>query len=296
MRTALSLGANFWNGGEFYGTDEYNSLHLLNEYFSRYPADAEKVVLSIKGGIDPVKHIPDGTVEGVHRSVNDCLARLEGKKFLDVFECARVDPNTPIEVTIGALAEYVKAGKIGGIALSEVKAETIRRAAVVHPICAVEVELSLWSTDILENDIAATCAELSIPIVAYSPLGRGVFTGEVRNLDDLPADDMRRKFPRFQPGAFEKNMQVVKKVEQLAEAKGCSPAQFALTWIKQLSGRKGMPTIIPIPGATTENRVMDNMKDVHLEEDDMSQIDAVLKEATIVGDRYGGPLASLMNG
>jgi pyridoxine 4-dehydrogenase len=173
MRTALSLGANNWNGGELYGTPERNSLHLLNEYFTKYPEDANKVVLSIKGGIVPGQLRPDGSEAGVKRSIDECLKVLDGKKFLDLFECARVDLNVPIEDTIGYIAEYVKAGKLGGISLSEVGAKSIRRAHAVHPISAVEVEFSLYATDILENDVAATCAELNIPIIAYSPMGRG---------------------------------------------------------------------------------------------------------------------------
>ena len=173
MRTALSLGANNWNGGELYGTPERNSLHLLSEYFTKYPGDAEKVVLSIKGGFVPGMFKPDGSKEGVQRTLGECLKILDGKKSLDLFEYARVDPNTPIKETIGYMAEYVKAGKLGGISLSEVSAASIREAHSVHPIAAVEVEFSLWALDILENGVASTCAELGIPVIAYSPLGRG---------------------------------------------------------------------------------------------------------------------------
>jgi pyridoxine 4-dehydrogenase len=173
MRTALSLGANNWNGGELYGSPERNSLHLLNEYFTKYPGDADKVVLSIKGGLVPGQMKPDGSEAGVKRSIDECLKVLNGKKFLDLFECARVDPTVSIEDTVGYIAEYVKAGKLGGISLSEVSANSIRKAHSVHPISAVEVEFSLWATEILENGVAATCAELGIPIIAYSPLGRG---------------------------------------------------------------------------------------------------------------------------
>jgi pyridoxine 4-dehydrogenase len=173
MRTALSRGANFWNGGELYGNQERNSLHLLNEYFTKYPGDAEKIVLSIKGGLAPGELRPDGSQKNVKRSIDECLKVLDGKKSLDLFECARVDPKTPIGDTVSYIAEYVKAGKLGGISLSEVGAKTIRKAHSVHPIAAVEVEFSLWVTDILENGVAATCAELGIPIIAYSPLGRG---------------------------------------------------------------------------------------------------------------------------
>jgi pyridoxine 4-dehydrogenase len=173
MRASLVAGANLWNGGEFYGTPQRNSLHLLSEYFTEYPEDADKVVLSIKGGMTQVSLEPDGSEENIKRSIDECLRVLEGKKFLDLFECARVDRKVPIEDTIGYIKKYVDAGKIGGISLSEVRAETIRRAAKVAKIAAVEVEFSLWATDILENGIADACAELGIPIVAYSPIGRG---------------------------------------------------------------------------------------------------------------------------
>ena len=164
LRASLEAGANFWNAGEFYGTPEFNSLTLLNKYFTMYPEDAEKVVLSIKGGLVNMK--PNGTPEGVKTSIENCLRLLDGKKSIDIFECARVDKNTPIETTMKALEEFVKAGKIGGIALSEVSAESVKRAAKITKIVAVEVELSLWSTDILSNGVAAACAENNIPVVA----------------------------------------------------------------------------------------------------------------------------------
>ena len=295
MKVAYDKGATFWNGGDFYGTPTYNSLHILAKYFSKYPEHAEKVVLSIKGGMNAKMH-PDGSEEGVRRSVENVLKTLDGKKSVDMFECARVDPSTPIERTIAALADYVKAGKLGGISLSEVGPETIRRAHKVHPICSVELELSLWATDILENGIAATCAELGIPVVAYSPLGRGFLTGEIKSLNDLPKDDFRRSQPRFLPGVFEKNFEIVKELQKLAEIKGCSPAQLALAWVKQLSGKKGLPEIIPIPGAVTEKKVVENMQEVRLDETDLEEINRILKSIKIVGGRYGGALAALMNG
>ena len=295
MKTALYHGANFWNGGEFYGTPSYNSMTLLRQYFTENPSDADKVVLSIKGGLSAQMR-PDGSEEGVRRSVDAVLEQLGGTKFLDLFECARVDPNTPIETTVAALAEYVKAGKLGGISLSEVKAETIRRAAKVHPIAAVEVEFSLWATDILENGIAATCAELGIPIIAYSPLGRGFLTGELKSAEDIPEGDFRKHFPRFQPDVFDQNLELVTELKKLATKKGCTAAQLGLAWVKQCSGKNGLPVIIPIPGATTVERVTENMVDVTLTDGDLNEIDAILKKATVVGDRYGGPAAAMMNG
>lgn len=166
MKSALNAGASFWNGGTFYGPQTANSLQLLNAYFTNYPEDSDKVVISIKG---PVR----GDKESVRRSVDDCLKILDGKKHLDIYECARVDPKTPIEETIALLAEYVKEGKLGGISMDGTNAEPIRRAAAVHRIACVEVEFSLFALEIMHNGVAKTCEELDIPIIAYSPLGRG---------------------------------------------------------------------------------------------------------------------------
>lgn len=271
-------------------------MHVLARYFTKYPEHAEKVVLCIKGGIDLHRWAPDGSREGVRTSVDNVLKVLDGKKSLDLFECGRVDPETPIETTIAALAEYVKEGKIKGISLSEVKAETIRRAHKVHPISAVEMELSLWETSILENGVAATCAELDIPIVAYSPLGRGFLTGEVRSFEDLPQGDLRRTSPRFQPEVFGKNLEMVEKLEKLAKKKECSPAQLALAWVKQLSGKPGLPRIIPIPGATTEKRVVENMRHIELADEDLQEIDRILKSSEVVGGRYSAAHSHLLDG
>ena len=241
-------------------------------------------MLNVKGAVGPKG--PDGSPEGVRRSVENCLKLLDGTKKLDIFECGRVDPNTEIEVTVKALAELVQEGKIGGIGLSEVRAETIRRAAKVHPIASVEVELSLWATEPLTNGIAAACKELDIPLVAYSPLGRGFLTGQIKTLEDIPEGDHRRGLPRFQPGNFEKNMELVKELQGIADKKGCTTAQLAIGWVKGLNGKEGMPLIIPIPGATTEERVEENMKDVKLSEAEDKEIEKILQKANVIGGRY----------
>lgn len=164
MRASLASGANFWNAGEFYGTTEYNSLHLLNKYFTKYPEDSSKVILSIKGGLNHMK--PDGSPKNIKRSVENCLKVLDGKKKIDIFECARVDPETPLEVTLKELEKYVNDGKIGGIAMSEVGAESLKKAVKITKIVAVEVEVSLWALDPLNNGVGAICAQEGIPIVA----------------------------------------------------------------------------------------------------------------------------------
>ena len=296
MRQALESGANFWNGGELYGTPERNSLHLLNEYFTKYPDDAKKVVISIKGGLKPGQMAPDGSAENTRRSIQECIDVLGGKKKLDLWESARVDPNTAIEITMKAASKFVDEGKLGGISLSECSEDTIRRAAKVAKIDAVEVEFSLWATEIRDNGVAKACAELDIPIVAYSPLGRGFLTGQIKKPEDIPDDDFRKGLPRFQPGAFEKNLELVQDLEGLAKKKSCTPGQVAVAWVKAQSGRSGMPTIIPIPGATTAERVKENCVDVDLSENDIKEIDGLIESISIEGDRYGGHGAALMFG
>ncbi|OLN81086.1 Pyridoxal reductase [Colletotrichum chlorophyti] len=294
MRAALNNGNNFWNGGEIYGTPEYNSMVLLERYFAKYPEDAEKVVLSIKGASDLKTLHPDGSPDGVRRSLDNVLAKLNGRKKVDIFECARRDPNVPLDVTFGVIQkEYIDTGKVGGISLSEVSAATIHEAVKHARIVAVEVELSLFSTDVLTNGVAAACAQYNIPLIAYSPVGRGVLTGQIKSVDDIPEGDFRRYMPRFQPGTFEINLRLVDQIEQLAAKKGVTPAQFAINWTIALSRRPGMPEIIPIPGATTAARVNENAKLVEITDEEMAEIDATLAKFEVVGARY--PAAVPMN-
>ena len=165
MRAALSAGCNLWDGGEFYGTPESNSLTLLEKYFTRYPEDAEKVILNIKGALKQ-DMTPDGSPSFVRQSVEHCLDMINGKGSIDMFECARRDPNIPLETTMATLEELKKEGKIGGVALSEVNANTIREAAKSTKVLAVEIEISLFSTEPLYNGITQACGELDIPILA----------------------------------------------------------------------------------------------------------------------------------
>ncbi|KAF1972906.1 aldo/keto reductase-like protein [Bimuria novae-zelandiae CBS 107.79] len=287
MRAALQNGATFWNGGELYGTPSRNSLQLLAEYFTAHPSNADKVVLSIKGGCIPgTMAQTDGSPANVRRSIDECLRVLDGRKFLDLFEVARIDPKVPAEESIGVIAEYVKAGKVGGISLSEVNANTIRKIHAIHPISAVEVEFSLWSTDILENGVAKTCGELGIPIVAYSPLGRGFLTGQFQKFEDIPETSMLRHMPRFQPDVFDENIKLLREVEKIAKQKNATPGQVALGWVIAHSGKNGYAEILPIPGATTEARVKENTAPLKLSDDDMAVISDILKKFPVQGHRY----------
>lgn len=177
MKAAVDNGLTMWNGGEFYGTPEYNSMTIIKAYFTKYPEDAEKVVLVMKGGIDYNARKPDGSPEGIRRSLDNILKQIGGVKKVDAFNCARRDPEYPLSVTFGVIQkEYINTGKIGAIALSECGVDTINEAAAVAKIAAAEIELSMFSPDVLNNGIAAACKKHDIPIIAYSPIGKGVST------------------------------------------------------------------------------------------------------------------------
>jgi aryl-alcohol dehydrogenase-like predicted oxidoreductase len=219
------------------------------------------------------------------RECCDASLRRLGVDVIDLYYQHRVDPKTPIEETVGAMAELVKAGKIRYLGLSEAAPATIRRAAKVHPIAALQTEYSLWSRDVGEQ-VLPTVRELGIGFVAYSPLGRGFLTGRFKSFDDLPADDWRRNMPRFQGENFGKNLELVKKVEDLAAMKGCTPSQLALAWVLAQGD-----DIVPIPGTKRVKYLDDNLAavNVRLTADDLGQIDAILPAGAAAGERYSAP-------
>ncbi|KAL7950616.1 Aldo/keto reductase [Trichoderma barbatum] len=287
LKAAVENGMTLWNGAEFYGTPEWNSMTLLRHYFTKYPEDAEKVTLIIKGGMDLTTRKLDGSPEGIRRSLDNIINQLGGTKKLDLYSCTRRDPNTPLEVTFGVIQkEYIDTGKLGAIALSECSAETIHEAAKIAKIGTVEVELSMFTPDILTNGIAAVCAEHGIPITAYSPMGRGILTGRFKDVSEVQGFGFISKFPRFEKVAFDHNLQLVAQVEALAKRKGCTPAQLAIGWVHSQSNRPGQPTIIPIPGATTEARVEENSKLVKLTDEEAEEIDNIVEAFEVAGGRY----------
>jgi aryl-alcohol dehydrogenase-like predicted oxidoreductase len=223
-------------------------------------------------------------VRGDSQYVRDCcdasLKRL-GVDVIDLYYQHRVDPKTPIEDTIGAMAELVKAGKVRHLGLSEAAPATIRRAAGVHPIAALQTEYSLWSRE-AEAEVLPAVRELGIGFVAYSPLGRGFLTGQFKTLADLPADDYRHNAPRFQGENFQKNLDLVKRIEQLARGKGCTPSQLALAWVLAQG-----EDIVPIPGTKRLKYLEDNLGavNVRLTADELAQIDAILPVGAASGDR-----------
>jgi len=285
LRAALKSGANIWSGADFYGTPEENSLHLLSRYFSAYPSDAEKVILCIKSGMVDRTSM-DCSAENMRRSLDRANHILKGKKFIDLFGTARVDPAVPIEKTIQGLAELVAEGKCGGILLSEVSADTIKRASKIHSISAVEAEASLWSTDIFHNDVAQTCKELSIVVLAHSPLGRGMLAGNFKTLDDVANGEFHSMFPRFQGENFEQNLKLVDGIEKLAHSKGCTSAQFALAWLRYQSCKDDMPYIVPLAGARSVQRIIENCDEIVLTEKEALEVDLILENCPVAGDRY----------
>ncbi len=281
LRRYIELGGNFFDTAEVYGP--YLNEELLGRFLREVPR--ESVVLATKFGfkfVNGVRSGVDSSPENVRRACNDSLSRL-GIDHIDLYYQHRVDPNVPIEETMGALKELVTAGKIRSIGLSEAHPETIRRAAKVHPVAALQSEYSLWTRDVETNRVLATCRELGIAFVPYSPLGRGFLTGAIQKPSDLDPSDWRLTNPRFAQEAFENNLKLAEAVKKLAAKKNCTPAQFALAWV--LAQGKDM---IPIPGTKRVKYLEDNMAAlaVTLTEADLKETSETFDELKVAGERY----------
>lgn len=295
LKEAIKRGATCWNAGAFYNLPHqpYANIKLLNRYFTKYPEDAEKVVLSVKGGVDVKTIRITNQPEVIQKCIDDVLEILDGKVKVAIFECARIDPALELKAQLDPIAEYVKAGKVGGIGLSEVGATTIRKAAALHPIAAVEVELSLTSIHIFDLGIPAACAELGIPIIAYSPLGMGILSG---TFSDAKAGAAKYPhFVRFQEDNLNHNFQLYHKVKALAEAKHATPAQIALAWILYQSGRFGNPVFVPIPGTTSVDRVIENYTTVELTDEEFKDLDSFAREFEVKGMRFNPHVQKYLN-
>ncbi len=233
----------------------------------------------------------NGKPDYIRRSCEGSLKRL-GVETIDLYYQHRVDPATPIEETIGAMAELVREGKIRHIGLSEASPQTLRRAVKVHPITALQTEYSLWTRD-PEDEILAACRELGVGFVAYSPLGRGFLTGQFIRFADFPADDYRRFSPRFQGENFQKNLDLVRRVEEIAKEKRCKPSQLALAWV--LAQDKN---IVPIPGTKRRKYLEENIAaiDVKLTARDLQRIDEIFPTGAAAGLRYPDHMMSTVNG
>jgi aryl-alcohol dehydrogenase-like predicted oxidoreductase len=291
IHRALELGVTFLDTADVYGP--HKNEELVGQAIK---GKRDQVVLATKFGIvrdpaNPNVRTVSGKPEYVRRSCEASLKRL-GVSHIDLYYQHRVDPKTPIEETVEAMAELVRDGKIRHIGLSEASPQTIRRAAKVHPITALQSEYSLWTRD-PENGILSMCRELGIGFVAYSPLGRGFLTGRFRRFEDLPADDYRRNSPRFQAENFQRNLDLVKKVEEIAKEKNCKPSQLALAWV--LAQGKD---IVPIPGTKRRKYLEENAAavDINLTQEDLRRIEDVFPSGAASGERYPEHMMALVNG
>ena len=290
IQRAIELGATLLDTADMYG--QYTNEELVGRAIR---GRRHAVVLATKCGIvrDPhnamVRGI-NGRPEYIRTSCDGSLRRL-GVDSVDLYQLHRVDPQVPIEDSVGAMAELVHAGKTRFIGLSEASAQTLRRAHAVHPIASVQSEYSLWSRD-PEDDVLDTCRGLGIGFLAYSPLGRGFLTGQIRRFEDLAPDDYRRMSPRFQGENFQKNLDLVRHIEAIAAAKGCKASQLALAWVLAQGD-----FIVPIPGTKRRTYLEENLGalSVHLSADDLARINAIAPPGVAAGLRYPAAMMQAVN-
>lgn len=280
IHTALDAGCTFLDTADMYGP--FTNEELVGRAIA---GRRDEVVLATKFGNE---RGADGSYLGVNgrpeyvREACDASLRRLGVDVIDLYYQHRVDPNTPVEDTWGAMKELVEAGKVHHLGISEAAPATIRRAHAVHPVTAVQTEWSLWSRDV-EEEILPTARELGIGFVPYSPLGRGFLTGQFRAPEDIPEGDSRRYNPRFQGENFDRNLQLVERVRELAADKGCTPAQLALAWLLAQG-----QDVVPIPGTKKRSRLAENLGalDVELSADDLARLDELAPVGAAAGDRY----------
>jgi len=282
IHRALEVGVNFLDTADMYGPQTNEEL-----VGKAIKGKRNEFIIATKFGIqvdpnDPQKRGINGKPEYVRQAVEGSLKRL-GIETIDLYYQHRVDPNTPIEETVGAMAKLVEEGKIKHLGLSEASAETLLRAAKIHPITALQSEYSLWTRDVEDNGVLAACRELGIGFVAYSPLGRGFLTGEIKKFEDLAEDDYRRHSPRFQGGNFDKNLEVVAKIEEIAKEKGATASQLALAWVLAQG-----QDIVPIPGTKRRKYLESNAAaaDIILSQEDIAAIEGVSPKDAVSGARY----------
>jgi aryl-alcohol dehydrogenase-like predicted oxidoreductase len=290
LQRALDLGINFLDTADIYGP------HTNEELVGRaIKGRRDGLVIATKFGIvrdpnNPTARGISGRPEYVKRSLEGSLKRL-GVDFIDLYYQHRVDPETPIEETVGAMADLVRSGKVRHIGLSEASSQTLERAHKVHPIAALQSEYSLWTRD-PELDVLRTCRRLGVAFVPYSPLGRGFLTGAISKPEDLAEDDYRRSSPRFQGENFSRNLDLVTKVREVAAKLRCTPGQLALAWVLAQGN-----DIIPIPGTKRRTYLEENVAamEVKIGADQLAELDAVFPPGAAAGDRYPTSMMRLLN-
>jgi len=290
IHRAIELGINFLDTADAYGP--YKNEELVGKAIR---GKRDQLIIATKFGIvrdpaNPQARGVSGKPDYIRNACEGSLKRL-GTDYIDLYYQHRVDRDTPIEETVGAMAELVKQGKVRHIGLSEASPKTLRRAAKVHPITALQSEYSLWTRD-HEDRVLPMCRELGIGFVAYSPLGRGFLTGQVKRFEDFAPDDHRRNSPRFQGENFQKNLDLVKKVEDLARQKKCTSSQLALAWVLAQG-----EDIVPIPGTKRVKYLEENVGalDVKLSADDLAQIEKILPKGAFAGQRYNETMMRLID-
>ena len=290
IHRAIELGINFFDTADIYGP--FKNEELVGKAVR---GKRDKLIVATKFGIvrdpaHPERRGVSGKPDYVRKSCEASLRRL-GMETIDLYYQHRVDPDTPIEETVGALADLVKAGKIRHIGLSEAGAETLRRASKVHPVAALQSEYSLWTRD-PEDGVLASCRELGIGFVAYSPLGRGFLSGQIRRFDDLAPDDFRRRSPRFQGENFQKNLDLLEKVEETGKRNNCTASQLALAWVLAQG-----EDIVPIPGTKRRKYLEENVAalNVTLTARDLSELDKVFPKGAAAGRRYSEQMMQLID-
>ena len=289
IQRALDLGVTFFDTAEMYGPHT-NEIQVGKALAGR----RDKAFVATKFGIgynaDRTALTVDGSPANVRRAIEGSLKRL-GMDYVDLYYLHRVDPNTPIEDTVGAMAELVTEGKVRFLGLSEAAPETLRRGHATHPITALQTEYSLWSRE-PEDELLALCDELGIGFVPYSPLGRGFLSGEIRSIDDLAPDDFRRSNPRFSGDNFQKNLDLVSAVTEIAAGKGVTAAQLALAWVLARGEH-----LVPIPGTRRLRTLEENVAatDIALTPDDLARIEAVFPKGAASGHRYAEAARAALN-
>lgn len=290
IHRAIDLGVTFLDTADVYGPHKNEVL-----VGKAIKGKRDRITLATKFGIvrdlnDPSKRRVNGKPDYVRASCDASLKRL-GVDIIDLYYLHRKDPNTPIEETVGAMAELVKAGKIKTIGLSEVSPVTLRKAHAVHPITALQTEYSLWSRE-PEDELFDVCKELNIAFVAYSPLGRGFLTGQLKKYEDFEANDWRRFSPRFQGENFQKNLELVKKLEDMASKKKCTPSQLALAWVLAHGD-----FIFPIPGTKRLKYLEENVESLHvtLSSEELGELDTIAPKGIASGSRYPETMMKLVS-
>ncbi|PKK71761.1 aldo/keto reductase [Rhizophagus irregularis] len=284
LNRAIELGCTFWDTADMYGLGENETLlsKVLKEHRNEVFLCTKFAFLQENGEIKV-----SGKPEYVRQACENSLKRL-GIDYIDLYYQHRVDPNTPIEDTVGALAELVKEGKVKYIGLSECSAETLRRAYKVHPIAAVQTEYSPWTLDIEKNGVLEACRELGVTMVAYSPLGRGFLTGKFKSIDDFEPNDFRRTVPRFQGENFNKNLELVQKFNEFASKKGVTAGQLCLSWVIAQG-----ENVVTIPGTKRLKYLEENFeaRNIHLSPEELSEIRKIIDSIEIAGERYDENIA-----